>query len=134
MSAPENSALIGYVAIESGQLLLVDLGMLADPRVVVSDNARVALSKRKRVTTERKCVATPIVGAILARVGVPAAPATTAQSLYSATSGRYDVTSGRNGTCTTKTKTTTAYLCTAGVGYDGPTGLGVLTGWAPSGS
>ena len=44
MSAPENSALIGYVAIESGQLLLVDLGMLADPRVVVSDNARVALS------------------------------------------------------------------------------------------
>ena len=61
MSAPENSALIGYVAIESGQLLLVDLGMLADPRVVVSDNARVALSKRKRVTTERKCVATPIV-------------------------------------------------------------------------
>ena len=79
-------------------------------------------------------VATPIVGAILGRAGVPAAPATTAQALYTATSGRYDVTSGRNGTCTTKSKTTTAYLCTAGVGYDGPTGLGVLTGWAPSGS
>ena len=35
-----------------------------------------------------------------------------------------DVTSGSNGTCTP------AYLCTAGAGYDGPTGLGTPDGLA----
>jgi hypothetical protein len=34
----------------------------------------------------------------------------------------FDVTSGSNGTCTPK------YLCTAGAGYDGPTGLGTPNG------
>jgi subtilase family serine protease len=37
---------------------------------------------------------------------------------YSHRSSLFDVTSGSNGSCST------AYLCTAGVGYDGPTGLG----------
>ncbi|GAA2039558.1 peptidase S8 [Catenulispora yoronensis] len=41
---------------------------------------------------------------------------------YSHTSSLFDVTSGSNGTCTP------AYLCTAGVGYDGPTGLGTPNG------
>ncbi len=36
----------------------------------------------------------------------------------------HDVTSGSNGTCSP------AYLCTAGVGYDGPTGLGTPNGLA----
>lgn len=34
----------------------------------------------------------------------------------------HDITSGSNGTCTP------AYLCTAGTGYDGPTGLGTPNG------
>ena len=34
----------------------------------------------------------------------------------------FDVTSGSNGTCTA------TYLCTAGPGYDGPTGLGTPRG------
>jgi subtilase family serine protease len=37
---------------------------------------------------------------------------------YAHTASLFDVTSGSNGTCSP------AYLCTAGVGYDGPTGLG----------
>jgi len=37
------------------------------------------------------------------------------------TSRLFDVASGRNGSCST-------YLCQAGRGYDGPTGLGSLTG------
>jgi subtilase family serine protease len=41
---------------------------------------------------------------------------------YSHTSGLFDVTSGSNGTCTP------SYLCTAGAGYDGPTGLGTPNG------
>jgi subtilase family serine protease len=41
---------------------------------------------------------------------------------YSHTTSLFDVTSGSNGTCTV------AYLCTAGTGYDGPTGLGTPNG------
>ncbi len=41
---------------------------------------------------------------------------------YSHTTSLFDVTSGSNGTCTV------AYLCTAGPGYDGPTGLGTPNG------
>ena len=41
---------------------------------------------------------------------------------YSHTSSLFDVTSGSNGSCGG------SYLCTAGVGYDGPTGLGTPNG------
>ena len=40
---------------------------------------------------------------------------------YSHTSSLYDVTSGSNGSCG-------SYLCTAGTGFDGPTGLGTPNG------
>jgi subtilase family serine protease len=41
---------------------------------------------------------------------------------YSHTAALFDVTSGSNGSCSP------AYLCTAGAGYDGPTGLGTPNG------
>jgi hypothetical protein len=41
---------------------------------------------------------------------------------YSHTGALFDVTSGSNGSCSP------AYLCTAGPGYDGPTGLGTPNG------
>jgi len=41
---------------------------------------------------------------------------------YSHTASLFDVTSGSNGTCSP------TYLCTAGAGYDGPTGLGTPNG------
>jgi hypothetical protein len=41
---------------------------------------------------------------------------------YSHTSSLNDVTSGSNGSCGG------TYLCTAGPGYDGPTGLGTPNG------
>ena len=48
---------------------------------------------------------------------------------YASPSSLFDVTSGSNGNCTRKRKSTTAaYLCTAGSGYDGPTGLGTPNG------
>ena len=40
---------------------------------------------------------------------------------YAHTANLYDVTLGKNGSCGT-------YLCTAGLGYDGPTGLGTPDG------
>jgi hypothetical protein len=41
---------------------------------------------------------------------------------YSHTSSLFDVTSGSNGSCGG------SYLCTGGVGYDGPTGNGTPNG------
>jgi subtilase family serine protease len=67
----------------------------------------------------------PLIGAVYAMAGgtSPQLPWTHASSLN-------DVTSGNNGRCTTgrKGNSSTAYLCTAGVGYDGPTGLGTPNG------
>ena len=53
--------------------------------------------------------------------GGPAAASLPTQFPYQATSGLRDITIGSNGSCGT-------YLCTAEVGYDGPTGLGVPSG------
>jgi subtilase family serine protease len=50
-------------------------------------------------------------------------------SLGDYSSTLFDVTSGSNGHCTTgKRNSGAAYLCTAGPGYDGPTGLGTPKG------
>jgi hypothetical protein len=64
----------------------------------------------------------PIIAAVYALAGNPASGTTPASFPYSHTGNLYDVTSGSNGTCSP------AYLCTAGVGYDGPTGLGTPNG------
>ncbi len=66
----------------------------------------------------------PIIASVYALAGTPAAGTTPASYPYSHTSSLYDVTSGSNGSCSP------AYLCTAGAGYDGPTGLGTPNGTA----
>lgn len=66
-------------------------------------------------------VAAPIIGGVYGlsknTTGIPASIA------YSHRTALYDVTSGANGICG-------SYLCTGGVGYDGPTGLGTPKGIA----
>jgi hypothetical protein len=69
-------------------------------------------------------VATPVIASVYALAGTPAAGSYPAQYPYTDPSALNDVTSGANGTCTP------AYLCTAGPGYDGPTGLGTPDGTA----
>jgi hypothetical protein len=64
--------------------------------------------------------ATPIITAIYALAGDPAPNTYPASYLYQDPTGLTDVTSGSNGTC----ESSRSYLCTAGTGYDGPTGLG----------
>ena len=70
-------------------------------------------------------LASPLVAAIFAATGRasggPSFP-------YSNPSDFWDVTSGSNGTCSP------SYLCTAGPGYDGPTGVGTPNAAAMSGS
>ncbi|GAA4629647.1 hypothetical protein GCM10023196_051820 [Actinoallomurus vinaceus] len=72
----------------------------------------------------------PIVAGVYALAGPPPAQNYPASFPYQHPAALFDVASGRNGTCTP------AYLCTAGAGYDGPTGLGTpngLTAFRPGG-
>ncbi|MDQ0950838.1 subtilase family serine protease [Streptomyces phaeochromogenes] len=66
----------------------------------------------------------PIIAGVYALAGTPSTSSYPAKFPYTAagTASLNDVTSGSNGTCTT------SYLCTAGPGYDGPTGLGTPEG------
>ncbi|MER6030425.1 putative Ig domain-containing protein, partial [Streptomyces sp. NPDC001851] len=68
--------------------------------------------------------AAPIVAGVYALAGTPGASDYPAKYPYSHTSNLYDVTSGSNGSCST------SYFCTAGTGYDGPTGWGTPNGTA----
>ncbi|MCX4745602.1 S53 family peptidase [Kitasatospora sp. NBC_01287] len=68
-------------------------------------------------------VASPIIASVYADAGAPSA-AIPAADAYAHTSALNDVTSGKTASCSP------AYLCTAEVGYDGPTGLGTPNGLA----
>ena len=65
----------------------------------------------------------PIVASVYALAGTPGSGDYPASYPYSHTGNLFDVTSGNNGTCG-------APLCTAGTGWDGPTGLGTPNGTA----
>jgi subtilase family serine protease len=67
-------------------------------------------------------VASPIIASVFALAGTPAAGTYPASYIYSHTTDLYDVTTGANGTCTK------SIWCTAGPGYDGPTGWGTPNG------
>ncbi|HEY1919855.1 MAG TPA: carboxypeptidase regulatory-like domain-containing protein [Streptosporangiaceae bacterium] len=69
-------------------------------------------------------VAAPLITAAYALAGTPAAGTYPASYPYADPSALNDVTTGANGACTPD------YLCTAGPGYDGPSGLGTPDGVA----
>jgi subtilase family serine protease len=75
-------------------------------------------------------VASPIIASFYAQAKAAGGPAIQySQTIYSAPSGSLnDVTSGSNGRCTSRRNTSTAFLCTGEVGYDGPTGMGTPYG------
>ncbi len=64
----------------------------------------------------------PIVAATYALAGTPTSGTYPSSYPYAHTSALYDITSGNNGSCGS------SYLCTAKVGYDGPTGFGTPNG------
>ena len=66
-------------------------------------------------------VASPIIASVYALAG-NAGSVAYGSFPYSHTSSLFDVTTGSNGSCGG------SYLCTAGLGYDGPTGLGTPNG------
>ncbi|MFD7335712.1 peptidase S8 [Streptomyces violascens] len=65
----------------------------------------------------------PIIASVYALAGAPGASSTPSSFPYAHTGSLNDVTSGANGSCDN-------YLCKAGTGYDGPTGLGTPNGTA----
>ncbi|WP_328327493.1 MULTISPECIES: S53 family peptidase [unclassified Streptomyces] len=67
--------------------------------------------------------ASPFIAAVYALAGTPGASDTPASYPYAHTGSLNDVTTGANGSCSD-------YLCKAGQGYDGPTGLGTPNGTA----
>jgi N-acetylneuraminic acid mutarotase len=69
-------------------------------------------------------VSSPIIASVYALGGTPATGSQPNSLPYQNISSLNDVTAGSNGSCNP------AYLCTAGTGYDGPTGLGTPNGIA----
>ncbi|ACU72320.1 Kelch repeat-containing protein [Catenulispora acidiphila DSM 44928] len=67
-------------------------------------------------------VSTPLLAGVYADAGAPAAGTYPNAYPYAKPSALNDVTQGSTSTCTP------SYLCTAGPGYDGPTGLGTPNG------
>jgi subtilase family serine protease len=63
-------------------------------------------------------VSSPIIAGTYALADNASSTTTPASLAYAHSSSLHDITSGSTGTCTP------SYLCTAGPGYDGPTGLG----------
>ena len=66
-------------------------------------------------------LAAPLIASVYALTGT-ASTANYGSAPYASPSLLHDVTSGNNGSCSP------SYLCTAGVGFDGPTGLGTPNG------
>jgi hypothetical protein len=71
-------------------------------------------------------VASPIIASVYALAGNagPGGTITSASYPYAHRGSLFDVSGGANGRCGSRT----AYLCTSGTGYDGPTGLGTPNG------
>lgn len=102
------------------QRTVADVSAIADPNtgVAVYDTYHVHPSWLIFGGTS---VASPIIASVYALAG-NASSVTYGSYPYSHTSSLTDVLSGSNGSCGS------SYLCTAGAGYDGPTGLGTPKG------
>lgn len=102
---------------------VADIAAVADPGVAIYSSYPYQ-GRSGWLTMGGTSAAAPIVAAIYALAGNTAkVNPPYAASLYSHTESLFDVTTGMNGSCGAAT-----YLCTAGVGYDGPTGLGTPNG------
>jgi subtilase family serine protease len=100
---------------------VADVSAVADPNTGVAVYDSYAYQGRSGwLVFGGTSVASPIVASVYALAG-NAASVTYGSYPYSHTSSLNDVTSGSNGSCGT-------YLCNAGTGYDGPTGLGTPNG------
>ncbi|MEU6355742.1 S53 family peptidase [Streptomyces sp. NPDC047072] len=101
--------------------MIADVSAVADPATGVSvyDSYGVTAGW---YTFGGTSASSPIIAGVYALAGTPSSGSYPASFPYAHTSALNDVTSGNNGTCST------SYFCTAGTGYDGPTGWGTPAG------
>ena len=98
---------------------VADVSAVADPNTGVAVFAPSSGRKSSFLVFGGTSVAAPLIGAVYANNG---GTVTFGSDPYAHTSALFDVVAGSNGTCSP------SYLCTAGSGYDGPTGLGTPNG------
>jgi subtilase family serine protease len=99
--------------------IVADVSAIADPNTGVAVYGPVTSRRSGWMVFGGTSVAAPLVAGVY---GANGGSANYGGDPYGHTSALYDVTSGSNGTCGG------TYLCTAGAGYDGPTGLGTPNG------
>ncbi|KKD03395.1 S53 family peptidase [Streptomyces sp. WM6386] len=102
--------------------MISDVSAVADPATGVSVYDSYGSDGTGWNTYGGTSASAPIIASVYALAGTPSSSSYPAQFPYADTSALNDVTSGNNGSCTT------SYFCTAGSGYDGPTGLGTPAG------
>lgn len=107
---------------------VVDVSADADPAtgIAVYDSGDGGWQAAGSAGTGGTSVAAAIIAGVYALAGTPKAGTYPAAYPYEHESGLNDITSGSTGTCSSAP----AYLCTAGGGYDAPTGLGTPRGTA----
>jgi len=100
---------------------VADVSAVADPNTGVAVYGPNSRGKSAWLVFGGTSVAAPLIGGVYG-VAAGGDPNASFASAYGNTSSLNDVTSGSNGSCSG------SYLCTAGAGYDGPTGLGTPSG------
>ena len=98
---------------------VADVSAVADPNTGVAVFAPSSRTKSTFLVFGGTSVAAPLIGAVYANNG---GAVTFGSDPYAHTSALFDVVAGSNGSCSG------SYLCTAGAGFDGPTGLGTPNG------
>ncbi|WP_327242951.1 carboxypeptidase regulatory-like domain-containing protein [Streptomyces sp. NBC_01320] len=98
---------------------------VADVSAVADPNTGVAVYHGGWQVFGGTSASAPIIASVYAMAGTPATGSAPNSYPYAQPSTLNDVTSGSNGTCWPA-----YYLCHAGSGYDGPTGLGTPNGLA----
>ena len=98
---------------------LADVSAVADPATGVAVYGPTSGTNSAWLVFGGTSVAAPLIGGIY---GARGGTVTYGSNPYKHTASLNDVVSGSNGSCGG------SYLCTAGVGYDGPTGLGTPIG------
>ena len=96
-----------------------DVSAVADPNTGVAVYAQSSSRRSAWLVFGGTSVAAPLIAGVY---GVQDTAVIYGSNPYSHTSALYDITAGSNGSCGG------TYLCTAGLGYDGPTGLGTPGG------
>jgi subtilase family serine protease len=101
---------------------VADVSAVADPATGVAVFESPSTGNGTWLVVGGTSASSPIIASVYALAGTPTAGTYPASYPYASATLLNDVTSGSNGSCGG------LYLCTAGVGYDGPTGLGTPNG------